>query len=83
MSDPQDPLSTWLRPVLWRLLDDSDVTQVALAEEVGISPKHLNQMLQGVVGIGSTMAARLLAAFGYQLAIGMTAVIEEEARDDH
>ena len=83
MSDPRDPLSTWLRPVLWRLLDSNDVTQVALAKEVSISPKHLNQMLQGGIGIGAAMAARLLAAFDYQLVIGMTTLIEEEADDVH
>lgn len=78
MSHPEDPLSVWLRPVLRRLLDSNGVRQVGLAEEVGISPKHLNQMLQGVIGISPEMAERLLAAFGYQLVIGMTALCEVE-----
>jgi hypothetical protein len=71
----QDPLSVWLRTTLWHLLTVQDHTQAWLANEVGITPKHLNQMLQGKVGISADLGSRMLAALGYELVLAMRPLI--------
>jgi len=70
MADPADRLSTAVRAEIWSLLVVSDRSQVWLASETGLTTKHINQMLQGHIGIGCEMAERMLACFGRQLAIG-------------
>lgn len=63
-------LSTLVRVELWQLLDQTNTTQVELAQKTGFSVKHINQMLQGKVGITPENADELLAVFGRQLVIG-------------
>ena len=70
------------RETMRRLLVDeverSGERQYVLAGLAGISAKHLNQMLQGRVGINPDHLDSILAACGRRLVLG-TAPIEEEA----
>lgn len=74
-----DPLSAWLRPVVWHLLNSGGHTQVWLAHTAGVGTKHLNQVLQGKVGLSPDMAVRILAALGYQLVLGITPLVAAQA----
>lgn len=65
-----DRLSILVRVELWQLLDQTGTPQVVLAEETGLSTKHVNQMLNGKTGITPETADRLLAVFDRQLVIG-------------
>lgn len=67
-----DPFSDWARPVIWHLLETQDRTQVDLAACIGVSPKHLNQMLHGLVGINPATGERIFRSLGYSVVFGIT-----------
>lgn len=70
-----DPVSALVRVELWQLLGQTGTSQVALAQATGFSTKHLNQMLQGKVGISADLGCQLLGALGYELVLAMRPVI--------
>ena len=47
----------------------TDVSQAELGRRLGISPKHISQMLTGRVAISLDMAERILSAVGYTLVV--------------
>lgn len=61
------------RSAIQQALDEDGLTQVALAEKVGISPKHLNQILRGHMDARPEIADRILAALGRRLVVALEA----------
>jgi transcriptional regulator with XRE-family HTH domain len=58
-----------IRAAIWRALDEDELTQAALAERAGITPKHLNQILQGHIDPRPEMADRIFAALGRRILV--------------
>lgn len=62
------------------VLDDQ--TQADVAARVGVSPKHLNQVLNGRSGLSWKLAERIVAACGQQLVVfTVPADVAYESRD--
>jgi transcriptional regulator with XRE-family HTH domain len=57
------------RAAIWQALDEEELTQAALAERAGITPKHLNQILQGHIDPRPEMADRIFAALGRRVVV--------------
>lgn len=62
---------------LRELLDEQGMTQAELARRAGLSPKHVNQLIQGVVPLSAEIAARL------ELVTGMPARLWNRLEADY
>jgi len=61
---------TELRAMVAQRLKEQNTTQVALAEHLGITPKHMNQFLQGTVLAGNPLLLeRMAEAVGLRITI--------------
>jgi transcriptional regulator with XRE-family HTH domain len=73
MADTADtPWLRHLRAEVRSRLEARHVTQASLAAHLGISPKHLNQILSGKVTGSPDLLARMAEAMGMQIAIVVT-----------
>lgn len=63
-----------LRSEVLRALNDSTYTQKWLAEQVGITEKHMSQMLTGKVSLTVRLAEAMLAALGRMVAIHVSEI---------
>jgi len=68
-----------VREAIRSALDASGMTQVEFAARVGISEKHMSQVLTGKAGLPLDLADRLLNALGRRMKVGVT---EAEADSD-
>jgi plasmid maintenance system antidote protein VapI len=66
-----DRISALVRHYLRAHFANADMWQYQLAEQVGISPKHLSGIIHGHVGVTPQMAERLLTAIGLRLVLGV------------
>lgn len=76
-----DRLLSMLRIALW----DADMTQEALAEKIGFTPKHISQVFNDKVRLSFEMAERISAAVGVRLVVGiepLPALVHEKDRAD-
>jgi transcriptional regulator with XRE-family HTH domain len=73
MTDTADaPWLRCLRAEVRARLEARHVTQASLAGHLGISPKHINQILNGNVIGSPDLLARMAEAMGMQIAIVLT-----------
>jgi plasmid maintenance system antidote protein VapI len=54
------------------------VRQYELAERLGITPKHMNQLFKGKVRMTIDQADAIAAALGYRLTLGFTFAAEQD-----
>jgi len=69
---PDAPVPPWLaqlRAEVERRIAAQHSTQAALAAHLGITPKHVNQILRGHVNGSPDMLDRIAAAVGLRIAI--------------
>lgn len=66
-----------LRDAIRAHLMETDTTQAALAEQLGITQKHMSQVLRGHVSLSLAMAERISAAIGLRLDVALTPVAEQ------
>lgn len=59
MREPRHPSELWR----WAL-EESELSQAEVARRMGVSHKHLNQILNGHVGPSATMTVRFARATG-------------------
>lgn len=77
MTDPasSEAVASWLchlRAEVRARLEARHATQASLAAYLGITPKHLNQILGGHVNGSPVLLARIAEAVGLQIAIVVT-----------
>jgi plasmid maintenance system antidote protein VapI len=65
-----------LARLLWSEIAGSDQRQCDVAESVGITEKHLSQIINGHTGVSLDLADRLFAACGRRLVIATEPVTE-------
>lgn len=66
-----------LRDAIRAHLAETDTTQASLAEQLGISQKHMSQVLRGHVSLSLGMAERISAAIGLRLDVALTPLTEK------
>lgn len=65
----------WASPpgdTLTELLDERSMTQIELAERLGVSPKHVNRVIKGAASVSAELALGLEKVFGASAAFWMT-----------
>lgn len=72
MAEADAPWLRHLRAEVRARLEARRVTQASLAEHLGITPKHVNQVLSGKVTGSPDLLARMAEAMGMQIAIVIT-----------
>jgi transcriptional regulator with XRE-family HTH domain len=72
MTDADVPWLRHLRAEVRARLEARHATQASLAAHLGISPKHVNQILSGKVIGSPDLLARMAEAMGMQIAIVIT-----------
>lgn len=77
-----DTAESRLIAALRAALDESDTSQAAAARALGITPKHMSQMLIGKAPVSIAMAERIAAVCGRTLDIHL-APVEEQTGGDH
>lgn len=60
-----------IRDALKRALIDQDVTQKELAEKLGVTQKHMSQVLSGKSGLSILFAEKCAAALGMVIVIDL------------
>lgn len=63
------PSSGHLASLIWSEIAASNLTQASVAAMVGITPKHLTQIVRGHAGASLDLVDRLLAALGRELVL--------------
>lgn len=72
VTEADAPWLRHLRAEVRTRLEARHATQASLAGHLGISPKHLNQVLSGKVTGSPDLLARMAEAMGMQIAIVVT-----------
>lgn len=61
-----------VREAIRQALNESELTQSELAEQVGMSQKHISQVLSGKSGLSFDLAEQMLAVLGRRLDASVT-----------
>ena len=72
MSAPRRTDPAWVRDLRQRViahLHATSATQIGLAEYLGVSPKHVNQILKGVIAGTPSMLDQMAAAAGLEIVV--------------
>jgi transcriptional regulator with XRE-family HTH domain len=72
VTETDAPWLCHLRAEVRARLEARHVTQASLAEHLGITPKHMNQVLGGKVIGSPALLARMAEAMGMEIAIVIT-----------
>lgn len=70
MADSSDTLRTEIQ----NLIKTSGLKQIWIAEQLGVSQKHLSQMLRGTVAMTLDWAQRIAKACGHEVTVTVTPV---------
>jgi plasmid maintenance system antidote protein VapI len=67
-----------VRDAIRQALFESDTTQSQLAATVGVTQKHISQVLSGKAGLSFDFAEKLLAALGRRLEVSVVEIAAAE-----
>lgn len=79
----RSPAEEVLRAHVRAALRNAGISQAAAAAELGVSQKHVSQMLTGRAPITLRWAEQLLALCGYRLVIATDWLLTDSTSGDH